>query len=274
VRLRGYNATIVWLASMGVVTAITCVVVVTFGVLARPELVVLALLAWAISNLVAVWALRGNHRDGVRLNNDAVILITNGDIERANAKLHAAVTRVFPRDVAAMALFNQGVVAVRTHDLETAKTRSRESVAMSSGFRLTRAHGLYEGLARAQLAFACAVTGDLDEADACLAKLDEPGSASPLAIAFAVRARATVAHRRGRFEDVVAITDAERALLRNALAHNDAVLAEATRAYALSRLGDAYRAAARTTPPIYADDLARDYVRSMLPETLSVLAHP
>ena len=272
-RLRGYNATIVWLVSMGTVTAIACVAVFAFGLLARPELVVLALLAWAIANLVAVWILGGNHREGVRLNNDAVVLITRGDLERANAKLHAAVTGVFPRDVVAMAHFNEGVVAVRGGDLEAAKARLRESVAMSGGFRLTRAPGLYEGLSRAQLAFACAVTGEIEEAEACLAKLEAPGRASPLAVAFATRARATVALKRGKFEDVVAILDGERALLRNALAQNDAVLSEAMRAYALSRLGDAYRAAARTTAPIYADDLARAYVRSMLPEIEPVLAH-
>jgi len=270
-KLRGYNATIVWLAVVGTVTALTCVAIVGCGLLQRFELMVFALLAWAITNLVIVWAIGGNHRKGVRLNNDAVLLITRGDLEHANAKLRTAVSGVFPRDVVAMALFNQGVVAVRTRDLETAKARFRESVAMSGGFRLTRARGLYEGLSGAQLAFSCAVTGELDEAEACLSRLDGPGRASPLAVAYAARARATLALKRGKLEDVVAILDGERALLRNALAQNDAVLSEAMRAYALSRLGDAYRAAARTTAPIYADDLARAYVRSMLPEVEPVL---
>jgi hypothetical protein len=273
VKLRGYNATLVLLAIVGVTTAIACAAVVAFGLAGRFELVVFALLGWAVTCLVAAWALGGKRREGVRLNNDAVVLITRGDIEGASAKLRTAVSGIFPRDVVAMSLFNQGVVAVRTRDLETAKARFRESVAMSSGFRLTRAPSLYEGLARAQLAFACAVTGELDEAAACLGHLEGPGRASPLALAFAARARATVALKRGQFEDVVAILDGERALLRNALTQNDAVLSEAMRTYALSRLGDAYRAAARTTAPIYADDLARAYVRSMLPEVEPVLVH-
>jgi tetratricopeptide (TPR) repeat protein len=233
-------------------------------------LVVFVLLAWAIANLVALWIFGGNQRKGVRLNNDAVVLITIGDTERARDKLRAAVSGVFPRDVAAMALFNLGIIAMRERDLDSAKKLLRESVDTSSGFRLARATALYEGLSRAQLAFTQAVTGELDAADATLAHQGAPRP-SPLGVAFATRARAALALKRGRFDDVVSLLDGERPLLRNALSLQDAILAEAMRAYALSRLGDGYRAAARATAPIYADDLARAYVRSMLPETEPML---
>ncbi len=269
-RIRRYNPTAIWLGIVLVTTGLASVLLFVLGLASKPELVIVMLLGWAIANLVALWTFGDRQRKGVRLNNDAVALICSGDTERAKEKLHAAIGGLHSRDVVTMALYNLGIIAVRAGDVASAKEAFRASVAAASGLRFKSTPDLYSGLSRAQLAFTLAISGELDGAEACVAGIDER-TTSPLGIAFGARARAALALRRGRFEEVVALLDAERTLLRNALSLHDAILAEAMRAYALSRLGDAYRAAARATAPIYADDLARAYVRSMLPETEPML---
>jgi hypothetical protein len=265
VRIRRYNPTALWLGLVATTTAAMGAAVVLLGAATRVELAIVALLAWAVSNLSMVWIFAGHQRKGVRANNGAVTLLTMGDEARATEMLRGAVSGFFPRDVVAMSLYNLGIVAIRARDTASAAKLFRASVDAASGIRFKSAPALYSGLSRAQLAFTLAVMGELDAADACIAQTDMT-TVSPLAIAFGVRARATLALRRGRFEDVVAMLDAERALLRNALSLHDAILVEAMRAHALSRTANAYRAAAHASGPTYADDLARAYVRSMLPE--------
>ncbi len=269
-RVSRFNPTAIWLSVLTVSTAIVGAFVVIGGMSSRLELCVLALLAWAVANLVVIWTLGGRHRVGVRLNNDAVALISRGDDEAARLKLHAAVKGFFPRDVVTMSLYNLGILALREQNIADAIPRFREAVAAASGVRLRHAPDLYSGLARAQLAFALAVTGEIAEAERVAVEMTAR-RVSPLALAFGTRARATIALRKGLFEEVIQILDDERALLRNALSLHDAVLCEAMRAYAISRASYTYRKASHTSAPIYADDLARAYVRSMLPETEPML---
>lgn len=267
VAIRRFNPTLLVLAFTGIVTTFAALVVFAMATARRADLAIFALLGWAILHLLFVWTYAARQRRGVRLNNNAVAMLGGGDDMHAVASLRSAIGDLYPRDIVGMSLYNLGIVAMRALDSTSAKKLFRASVAAATGFRMKGSADLYSGLARAQLAFALAITGELDEAEGYAL---EPG-ASALAVAFSARARAAIALRRARFEEVVAILDAERALLRNALALQDAILAEAMRAYALSRLGNTYRGVATMHAPIYADDLARAYVRSMLPEVEPVL---
>jgi len=162
------------------------------------------------------------------------------------------------------------VLALRSLDLPSAIALHRAAIAASDGFRFRWQPNLPADLARAQLAFVLAASGeDLEGARAALTAAKQ--TTSPLAIAFTVRAQAMLAARQGKFDEVVDILDGERALLRNVLPLNDAVLCEALGSYALVRLGNTYRGAARASQPVLADDLARAYVRRMLPEAETVL---
>ncbi len=247
-------------------TTITALAVALMASAGRVAFAGFALLAWAIVHLLYIWIVSARQRRGVRLNNNAVAMLGAGDDLHAVASLRSAIGDFYPRDIVAMSLYNLGIVATRERDVPSATKLFRASVAASTGPRISRAD-LYAGLSRAQLAFTLAITGELDEAESIAS---DPG-ASALAVAFGARARAAIALKRGRFEEVVTILDGERALLRNALSLQDAILAEAMRAYALSRLGSSYRGVAHASAPIYADDLARAYVRSMLPETEPML---
>jgi hypothetical protein len=264
--IRRFNPTLALFVVTIVSTALTVLFVAAMASAGRVELAFLALLGWAIVHLIYVWAVSARQRGGVRLNNEAVAMLGAGDDMHAVASLRAAVADFYPREIVAMSLYNLGIVAMRERDAASAAKLFRASVAASTGFRISRAD-LYAGLARAQLAFVLAVQGELDEAESVAS---DPGE-SALAVAFGTRARAAIALKRGRFEEVLTILDGERALLRNALALQDAILAEAMRAYALSRLGSSYRGVAHASAPIYADDLARAYVRAMLPETEPML---
>ena len=177
--------------------------VFALGLASQPELVIFVLLGWAITNLVVLWAFGDRQRTGVRLNNDAVALIAAGEMDRAADKLRVATSGFFSRDIVTMALYNLGIIAVRSGDASSAKALFRASVASASGLRFKSAPDLYSGLSRAQLAFMLAVTNELDEAETVVAQIDER-TTSPLGIAFGARARAAVAlparpfRRRGR----------------------------------------------------------------------------
>jgi hypothetical protein len=208
---------------------------------------------------------------GVRVNNGAVALMTRGEDLGASNAFRVVVSGFHGRDVVGVSLHNLGVLALRALDTDSAIALLRAAIAVGGGFRFRWQPNIATDLARPQLAFALAAKNEsLDEADALL----EAGKAatSPQAIAFAVRARALLAARRGRLEEAVAILDEERALLRNVLPLNDTVLCEAIMSYALLRQGDTYRGATRPHSAVLADAAARSYVRRIMPEAEVVLA--
>jgi len=263
-RIRRYNPTLALLALLVVAMAALPVV------LEDPERL------WPIAMLLAATALGGlvllGRRTirGVRLNNGAVALMTRGEDLGASNAFRLVVRGSFGRDVVGMSLHNLGVLALRSLDLPSAIALHRAAIAAGDGFRFRWQPNLPADLARAQLAFVLAASGeDLEGARAALTAAKQ--ATSPLAIAFTVRAQAMLAARQGKFDEVVDILDGERALLRNVLPLNDAVLCEALGSYALVRLGNTYRGAARASHPVVADDLARAYVRRMLPEAETVL---
>ena len=263
-RVRRYNPT---LALLALLIPAGAAVPIAIGDPERLWPIAMLLLAWAFLGLVVL--VRRSVR-GVRINNGAVALMTRGEDLGASNAFRAVVRGSFGRDIVSMSLHNLGVLALRSLDLPSAIALQRAAIAASGGFRFRWQPNLPGDLARAQLAFALAASGErLEEAGAVLDAARQ--APSPLAIAFAARARAMLAARRGRFEQVMEVLDGERALLRNVLPLNDAVLCEALASYALTRLDNTYRGAARASQPVLADDLARAYVRRMLPEAETVL---
>ena len=263
-RVRRYNPTLALLALL--VPAVAAVPVA----LVDPER------SWPIAMLLVASVFAGlmvlvrRTVRGVRLNNGAVALMTRGEDLGAANGFRAVVRGFFGRDIVGMSLYNLGVLALRSLDLPSSIALHRAAIAASGGFRFRWQPNLPGDLSRAQLAFVLAASGtDLEEARAALDAARQ--ATAPLAIAFAVRARAMLAVRRGRFEEAIDVLDGERALLRNVLPLNDAVLCEALAAYAVARLGNTYRGAARASQPVLADDLARAYVRRILPEAETVL---
>jgi hypothetical protein len=238
--------------------------------------------AEAVGGFLALFVLGRWGIRAMRINNGAVALMTRGEELAAAGAFRAVVCGFYGRDVVGMSLHNLGVLALRKLDLSSAITLHRAALVVLSGFRFRWQTSIAQELARSQLAFVLAVAqaDGPAEGGTSQAQLDEAGalldatkaSAIPQVIAYATRARAMVALRRGKLEDVVATLDEERALLRNLLPLNDAVLSEAMTSYALMRLGDAYRGAARPHASVLADDQARAYVRRIAPELDVVLA--
>ncbi len=263
-RIRRYNPT---LAILSLLVPVLAAVPVMLEDSERLWPIALLLLLLAMIGLVV---LGRRATRGVRLNNDAVALMTRGEDAGAQSAFRVVVGGLFGRDIVSMSLYNLGVLALRSLDLQSAVALHRAAISATGGFRFAWQPNLVADLARAQLALALAATGgDLDEAGAALEQTKR--ATSPLAIALAVRARAVVAAKRGRFDEAADSLDAERALLRNVLPLNDAVLCEALGSYAATRLGSTYRGAARAPQLVLADDLARAYVRRILPEAESAL---
>lgn len=265
-RVRLYNPT---LAVLSLLVPTLAAIPLVLGDPERLWPVAMLLLLVAVGGLVA---LGRRATRGVRLNNGAVALMTRGEDLGAASTFRAVARGWFGRDVVGMSLHNLGVLALRSLDVTSAVALQRAAVAAGRGFRFRWQPSLPTDLARAQLAFALGAAGtdeDLREADAVLAAGKDATGAQP--IAFAVRARALVAARRGKHEEVVAILDEERALLRNLLPLNDAVLCEAMESWALGKLGGVYRGASRAQHPVLADDAARAYVKRVLPEAETVL---
>jgi len=230
---------------------------------------------WPIAMLLVVLAFAGlvlvgrRAMRGTRINNDAVALMIRGDDVAASAAFKEVVSGFFGRDIVAMSLHNLGVLALRSIDLPSAIALFRASLAAGAGFRFRWQPNVVAQLSHASLAFVLAAGSEaFDEA---AGELEKEEMTSPLAIAFAARARAMIAARRAELERVVDVLDAERALLRNVLPLNDAVLCEAMLSHALSRLGGSYRGAPRASQPVVADDSARSYVRGLLPEAEAAL---
>lgn len=265
-RVRLYNPTVAVLSLL--VPTLAAVPVVLEDPL-RLWPIAFLFLGVAVAGLVA---LGRRATRGLRLNNGAVALMMRGeDLGAANA-FRAAVHGFFGRDIVGMSLSNLGVLALRALDLPSAIALQRAAIAAGRGFRFRSQPSLATDLARVQLAFALAANGqgaDLDEAAALACATEE--AASPLAMALAVRARAMIAAKRGRFDEVLAIFDGDRALLRNVLPLNDAVLVDALESYALGRLGSTYRGGARAPHPVLADEPARAYVKRTMPAAESVL---
>jgi hypothetical protein len=263
-RVRRYNPTLVLL---GLLIPAVAALVLELEDPDRMWPIALLLVAAAFAGLLA---LSRRAVRGVRLNNGAVALMTRGEDLGASNAFRAVVKGFFGRDIVGMSLYNLGVLALRSLDLASSISLHRAAIAAGDGFRFRWQPNLAADLSRAQLAFVLAASGEqLEEAASSLEA--GKGATSPLAIAFAVRARAMLAARRGRFEEVLDVLDGERALLRNVLPLNDAVLCEALASYAVARLGNTYRGGARVAQPVLADDLARAYVRRMLPEAETVL---
>ena len=265
-RIRAYDAT---LASLALLAAM--IVALPLGLL-DPQAFALPGLGLFVLGFAGALLLRVRSLGGLRLNNGGVAMMTRGEDVAAAASFRGAATAVYGRDVVAMSLHNLGVLALRSLDLPSAIALQRAARAAGRGFRLPWQPSYAAEFAGAQLAFALAATGgeaELDES-AALVEAEKPPS-SPLAIAFAARARALLLARRGRFEETIEVLDQERALLRNVLPLNDAVLSEALLSYALLRLDDAYRGAPREHSPVLADDQARAYVKRIFPECEAVL---
>jgi hypothetical protein len=265
-RIRRYNPTLALLLLLVPTLAAVPVVLEDVGRL-FPVAVLLLLVALVGLVVISRRAVRG-----VRLNNGGVALMTRGEDLGAANTFRAVVRGFYGRDIVGTSLHNLGVLALRSLDVPSAIALHRAAIAVGGGFRFKWQPNVPTELARSQLAFVLAAAGGdeaLREADATLEAGRE--AISPLPIAFAVRARAMIAARRGKFDEVVDILDAERALLRNVLPLNDAVLCEALESYALLRLGNTYRGASRASSPVLADDAARAYVRRVLPEAEGVL---
>ena len=265
-RIRAYDA---GLTSLGLLVAM--IVALPLG-LFDPQAFALPALALFVLGFAGALLLRVRALKGLRLNNGGVAQMTRGEDVAASTAFRAAATSIYGRDVVAMSLHNLGVLALRSLDLPSAVALQRAARAAGRGFRLPWQPSYAAEFAGAQLAFALAASGgdaELDEA-AALVDADKPPSA-PLAIAFAARARALLLARRGRFEETVDVLDGERALLRNVLPLNDAVLCEALLSYALLRLDDALRGAPRAHSPVLADDPARAYVKLIFPACEAVL---
>jgi hypothetical protein len=263
-RVSAYNPTLALLALLVVTVA------------AIPVVLADTLRLWPIALLLlgagfgGVIALRRRTVRGVRLNNGGVALMMRGEDLGATTSFRAVVRGFHGRDVVGMSLHNLGVLALRALDLPSAIALQRAAVAVGRGFRFRPS--IPTELARVQLAFVLAAGGrddELAEADAMLEASKD--ALTPQAIAFVARARAMLAARRGRWADVVDALDAERALLRNVLPLNDAVLCEAMESWALGRLGESYRGAARVAHRVLADEAARAYVKRLLPAAESVL---
>jgi hypothetical protein len=260
-RIRAYNATALLLVLVGAMLAALPLALVDPARLALPGL---ALFVFGFGGGLV---LRFRAIRALRVNNGAVALMTRGEDAAASSAFRVAASGYFGRDVVSMSLHNLGVLALRSLDLPSAAALQRAAVAAAAGFRFPWQPSYAADFARAQLAFVLAATdaSALDEATSLL-RGTKP-LAAPLAIAFAVRARALIAARREDFDETAAILDEERALLRNVLPLNDAVLCEALHSYALTRLADP----ARPPQPVLADDVARAYVKHIFPAAESVL---
>ena len=261
-RIRSYNP-----AVAALVLVVAMISALPLG-LADPEHLALPGFGLFVFGFGGALVLRFRAIRALRINNGAVALMTRGEETAAASAFRAAASSRFGRDVVAMSLHNLGVLALRSLDLEGAALLQRAAIAAGEGFRLPWVPSYAADFARAQLAFVLAATGsgaEIDEAASLLERTKPPDA--PLAVAFSARARALLATRRDDFERTVAVLDEERALLRNVLPLNDAVLCEALHAYALSRLADA----SRPFSPVLADDQARAYVRRILPDAESVL---
>ena len=235
--------------------------------LAAPESFVLPAIALFVFGFAGALVLRRRALRSLRLNNGGVALMVRGEDAAAAAEFRRATSGRFARDVVAMSLHNLGVLALRALDLPSAVALQRAALAASNSLRFPWQPNFGGELARTQLAFALAACGqarDLDEASALVEGEGSTPLVSPLAIAFAARARALVASRRDRFEAAVRILDEEHALLRNVLPLNDSVLCDALLAHALARLG-------RPHSPVLADDAARAYVTRIFPAAAEVL---
>ncbi len=251
---------------------IVAFVVTLLGVVTGADPHPLMLAAPMVVVFVPLVVLRFYVRAGVRLNNDGVQALQRDDTDAAAAGFRATATGYYLRDTVVMALHNLGVIALRRRDFEGAAALFRAAIEASRGFRFGSTPDYYQSLARSQLAFTLAILQDTRGAEVELAAM---GALPPtsLAIAYAVRACAMIAARRGQWPEVVRVLDAEHALLRNVLVASEAVLAEALESYALARIAAGSPAAAtRPSEPVLADAEARAYVRGILPEAESVLA--
>lgn len=266
-RIRAYNPTIVSIVLLVVMISALPLALVDPMQLGVPSGVLF------FASFAGALVLRFRALRALRLNNGAVGLMTRGEDAPAVTTLQAAVSGGFGRDVVAMSLHNLGVIALRSLDVEGAIALQRAAVDVDRGFRFRWQPKVATEYARAQLAFALAASGRganaLDEA-AVLLELGARDT-TPLAIAFSARARALVAACRERFDETIDVLDEERALLRNVLPLNDAVLCEALLACALERLGDVHRGVARAHSPVLADDQARAYVARVFPAAAHVL---
>jgi hypothetical protein len=229
--------------------------------------------AAALTTFFALLGLGRRATRGVRLNNDGVAMMTRGEEVGAAQSFREAIIGLYGRDVVGMSLQNLGVLALRALDVPSAIVLERAAIAAGRGFRFRWQPSLPTELARIQLAFMLAATNEqkesLDEAAALLEAAK--ATTMPMAIAFAARAHAVLALRRGELEAAIGILDEERALLRNVLPLNDGVLCEAMISFALLRSNDTYRGASRSHSAVLADEQARLYVRRLLPEAEAVL---
>jgi tetratricopeptide (TPR) repeat protein len=230
-------------------------------------LVLVAFLAVSVGALVAIllW-----QRAAVKVHNDAYAAALAGDDDRAEQMFRALLARPTTEQLVAYALYHLATISGRRGDVDGAAALLRASVEVERT-RFLRTTGSIEQAAAAEHAVALTCAGKLDDAEAALAPPSARGE-FPYGVALMARSRALVALRRGKPEEAIAVLDAERALLRNALTANDDALVQAILAVALSRLGGAYRNAPRAQHPVEVDAEARAYVTRILPESEPLLA--
>jgi tetratricopeptide (TPR) repeat protein len=200
---------------------------------------------------------------GAALHNRAYAALTEGRIDEA-----ATGFAEFLRDgrrfdsTAATALQNLGVVCLRRGELADAAHLFRASIAVDRA-RAFANTGSYAGHAAANLVFALACSGAIDEAAALLEE-PLPEGAFAAAVALQTRAAALVAWKRGDAARALELLETHRRLLRNALAGDDAALVEAIESVAR-------RAVGKPSSVVPVDDQARAYVLAAIPESEPLL---
>lgn len=210
----------------------------------------------------------------VRLNNEGVAALIRGDDAVATERFRALAARPAARESVAMALHNLGVVAIRAGRAGSAVRLLRASRAVVEGALFRPRTDAVAGLVAAHLGFALAAEGDLDGAEAELSRLGAgaPPSHLGMTLAYATRAKAFVALRRGNAREAVALLDAERSLLATVLTGNESMFVEAVLAVALDRLGGEYDGKPRPAPVVWVDDEGARFVFTYLPEAKAFLA--
>ncbi len=210
--------------------------------------------------LFVVWYLRAVRI--MRLNNEGVLALLRGDDATATARFRDVVRRRAVRESAAMGLHNLGVVALRARRPKSAVEIFRAALAVAAGgLRFRRTPTAVDALVRSHLAFALAAIGELDEGELVAGALSGNRVVEhlPMAIAYAARARALLALKRGKPDEALGILDDERALLSSVLTGSESMLADAMRAVALAAQG-------KSAPPAWVDEEGARFVFAYLPE--------
>jgi tetratricopeptide (TPR) repeat protein len=208
-------------------------------------------------------------REAIAINNEGVRARGRGDFAEAERTFARAAHHGGTTLLACIALQNLAALALARGAFDDAARLARAALALAPRPRADRRS---DHFARplGTLAIALACSGACDEAERLLEEAGAP-NARPRDAMHYVPARALIALRRGRYEDVIALLDANRALLRNSLASDSTALIEAMEGLALGRLGGAYRGTPRRRTQLSYDDRTRAYVDTLVPGGAALL---